>query len=329
MEPLTQKPLVSVVLPVYNRQKYLGQAIDSVLKQTYKNWELIIADDASNDETKEFYKKYTQISQLKIYFNSQNIGLFPNLNQAIKRCKGAYILLLCSDDFLLPECLEKSLKFLQEYSSAGLILSSANIVDSNNQYLPSPAAYYYNQFAAQQLQLLMPHETLPLLLKYGSINGNLSGMFFSRDIYVRVGGFREDWKHAADWEWLYRVATSSPILISKTPVATIRHHAEQLSGINFRNLSNSLEVIEMVRILLADPYISKVDAAPRWALHIMQFHLWFAFKLALKGHFLEAFKIVKAVSQVTGFSSTLWTMLRWLPQRWRVYRQKTFALPPA
>lgn len=328
MEFITQKPLVSVVLPVYNRPKYLGQAINSVLNQNYNNWELIIADDASDDETKCFLKQYLEISQVKIYNNTINLGLFTNLNQAILQCMGYYILLLCSDDFLLPECLETSISLLQEYPSAGLVLSPAKTVDSNSRCIPSPLVYYYEQFAKQKLQLSTPCETVPLLLKYGSINGSLTGIFFKKELYSQVGSFREDWKHAADWEWLYRVARASPILISKTPVATIRSHTEQLSGVNFRNLSNSLEVTEMVRILLADPHISKVDAAPRWALHIMQFHLWFALKMALKGHFLKALTIVKAVGQVTGFSTTLWAMLRWLPQRWQVYRHKTFPLPP-
>jgi glycosyltransferase involved in cell wall biosynthesis len=329
MHLLAQEPLVSIVLPVYNRQKYLGKAIDSVLKQTYKNWELIIADDASAEETQEFIKTYQDNPQIKIFLNSKNLGLFPNLNQAIGRSQGTYVLLLCSDDVLLPNCIEQHLNVLQDYPSAGLILTPLNVVDANGNELPSGSAYYYDQFASQQSQLFMPHETLPLLLKYASINGNLTGMFFPKDVYVKVGGFRETWKHAADWEWLYRLVRANPIVISKTRVVTIRQHEEQLSGVNFRNLSNSLEVIEMVGILLADPNISKIDAAPRWALHITQFHLWFALKLALRGHFLEAFTLTKAVSQVTGWSSTVWAMVRWLPQRWRVYRQKTFSLPPA
>lgn len=329
MHLLAEEPLVSIVLPVYNRQKYLGKAIDSVLKQTYKNWELIIADDASTEETQKFLKTYQDNPQIKICFNSQNMGLFPNLNRGIRQSQGKYVLLLCSDDFLLPHCIEQHLNVFQVNPSAGLILTPLNVVDSNGNELPSGSAYYYDQFAPHQSQLLMPHETLPLLLKYASINGNLTGMFFPKDVYVKVGGFRDTWKHAADWEWVYRVARANPIMIYKTSVATIMQHSEQLSGVNLRNLNNSLEVIEMVRTLLADSHISIIDAAPGWAVHHMQLHLWVALKLALKGRFIEAFTLTQAISKVTGFSSTLWAMLRWLPQRWQVYRQKSFVLPPA
>jgi hypothetical protein len=144
-------------------------------------------------------------------------------------------------------------------------------------------------------------------------------MFFKTKIYEEIGGFQENWQHAADWEWLYRIARTYPVLISKKTVVAIRAHAEQLSGVNFRNLSNSIEVAKMVRILLADPYISVLKAAPDWALHIMQLHLWIAFKMAIVGKWVEAKIIAKSISETTGMVKTCWAMLRWLPQRIIVY----------
>jgi glycosyltransferase involved in cell wall biosynthesis len=323
MQILAQEPLVSVVLPVYNRHQYLGQAIDSVLAQTYKNWELIIADDASDNLTKEFLEKYKKKSKLTIYRNSKNMGLFPNLNKSISRCNGNYILLLCSDDYLLPDCLYNYINLIREYADAKLILSKLGCVNSLGNKLPDPSyirlSNNYDHFP-EKTQLLPPDKTLPLLLQYGSINGNLTGMFFNREVYEQVGNFNETCQQVADWEWLYRVAKFNPILIYTETLAVIRSHPEQLSGVNFRNLSNSLEVAEMVTRLLADPYISQLKAAPCWALHIMQLHLWFAFKLAFQGHWTEALIITKAVGRTTGFTKTLWSMLRWLPQRLQVYR---------
>jgi glycosyltransferase involved in cell wall biosynthesis len=323
-----QEPLISVVLPVYNRIEYLGQAIDSVLTQTYKNWELIIADDASDENTKEFLAQYNEISNIRIYSNPKNLGLFTNLNQAIRQSKGECLLLLCSDDLLLPECLQNSLSFLRNNSQVEIVLSAFKVIDLNGEELPSASIFYYNQIISQTSQLLNSNEVLPLLLQHGSINGNLSGMFFTRKLYEKVGGFREDSVQIADWEWVYRVAKITPIFMSKIPVAVIRSHQKQLSAVNFKNLRNSLEVIEMVSILLKDPILVELDAAPRWALHIMQLHLWYALKFALKGYLKEAFTLAQAINQVTGFGKTLWAMLRWLPQRWQIFRQKGFSLPP-
>lgn len=327
MKTLENAPLISVVLPVYNRPEYLDKAIESVLNQTYKNFEFIIADDNSQEATKNLLQKYESIPQVKLIFNDENLGLFPNLNNALKFCQGDYILFLCSDDFLLPDCLEKSLSFVADYPEVNLVLSPTEIVGTENQPLPPPHHYFYNQLKLNT-QVWFPEKSVPLLLRYGSINGNLTGMFLKKELYEKIGGFKDIWSHAADWEWLYRAAKFGPILITTTPRAVIRRHAEQLSGVNFRNLSNSLEVIEMVQILLADPHVQKVEAARQWALNLLQLHFWFAFKFALQGRWLEAMKITKAINQVTGIGATFWAMLMWLPQRWKIYRQKSLLVRP-
>lgn len=319
---MLSEPLISIVLPVYNHHNYLHQAIDSVIIQTYQNWELIIADDASDLDTKKILNEYASLSQIKVIYNDKNIGLFANLNQAIKSSSGAYIVLLCSDDFLLPHCLETSIKLMTSNSDVDLILTAFNMINSDGIEIPSGSKYYHDQMISNSLQKLDSSKSIPLLLQWGSINGNLTGMFFTRDLFERVGGFRENWSHAGDWEWIYRACKKSDILLSKMPIASVRSHDEQLSGVNFRNISNSLEVIEMVKILLNDSYIANIKKSKKWALQIMQYHLWFAFKFCLQGRFQNALKIVEAIHKVTGFNQTLFALIKWLPNRWQIYTGK-------
>jgi glycosyltransferase involved in cell wall biosynthesis len=326
---LNPDPLVSIILPVYNRLRYLKQAIDSVFAQTYSNWELILADDASDMATQDFLEQYISIPKVKVYFNTQNLGLFANLNRAISRSNGSYILLLCSDDFLLPNGIKTGLTLLQNNPEAELLLSAFEMTDSESQILTSRSIDYYARLMTQPIQLLKKTEILPLLLQHGSINGNLTGIFFARSLYSQVGGFKEEFRQVADWEWIYQVARKHSVLMSKTSIATVRSHPEQLSGVNFKNLTNSLEVVGMVQLLMHDPYISQLKDCPCWALHLMQFQLWFALKFALQGQWSEAITLSRAIDQVTGFSSTFWAMLKWLPQRWQVYQQKSFPIPPA
>jgi len=323
-----QPPLISIILPVYNRTGYLGQAIDSVLAQTYSNWELLIADDASDEDTVKFLDQYRSIQNFKIQANPQNLGLFANLNIAIQRSQGTYILLLCSDDALLPECLETSLSLLSSNPTAKLLLSAFREIDADGNALESSSIYYYNYFTSQQQELLQPKQVLPLILQYGSINGNLTGMFFHRSLFEQVGRFKEDCQQIGDWEWVYRVAREYPILMSKTVVASIRSHPQQLSAVNFKALRNSLEVIEMVNILIHDPYLAQLDSTLRWARHNMQFQLWYALKFALHGCIADALSLVNAIGKVTGFWQTLWVMICWLPKRWQVHQEKIFSLPP-
>ncbi|NEP53679.1 MAG: glycosyltransferase [Moorea sp. SIO3C2] len=325
----TISPLISVILPVYNRVEFLGQAIESVLGQTYQNWELIIADDASSPDTQAFLGKYQQYDKVHVQFNTHNMGLFPNLNQAIEKSNGEYLLLLCSDDCLLPDCLETALSFLRRYPESGLLLSAFHTITETGEEVDSGSIYYYNQFFNQLIAILQPQESVCLMLQHGSINGNLTGMFFKRNLYKQIGPFKEDSWQIADWEWVYRVARETPIVLSKRPVAKVRSHSQQLSAVNFKNLRNSLEVIEMVKLLLDDPILAKVPSAKKWARHIMQFHLWYAFKFACKGDISQALKLMKEIHQVTGLGSTFLAMLQWLPERWRVYGTSVLPVPPS
>ncbi len=315
---LMQQPLISIVLPVYNREQYLKIAIESVIKQTYNNWELIIADDASQEPTKKLLQQYETVTNIKIFYNTTNLGLFANLNQAIRKCSGDYIIFLCSDDYLLPECLETNLQLMEQNSEAGLILSFLEFVDYQNRQLASPESVTWRK----ETKVLTPDITVPILLEKGSINGNLTGMMFKTELFDSVGNFREEWKQVPDWEWLYRFASKFTIIVSGVPTAVVRSHSKQLSAINFRDLTNSLEVIQMVEILLKDPRILEFKESHKSAAHIMQFQLWHALKFTLKGDWLKGWTLASAIHRVTGLVPTFLAMLRWLPKRWQVYRQK-------
>ena len=309
---MSEQPLISIVLPVYNRKEYLDQAIDSVLKQTYGNWELIIADDNSEEETQSFLRQSETDPRIIVNFNPVNLGLFANLNQALRRVKGDYIFFLFSDDLLYPSCLEVNLDLNNEFKEAKLILSSFDVIDSEGAYLNNRSNFYYDQFSPKT-QLWFPKDLVSLLLQHGSINGNLTGVWFKKELIDLVGRFREDWTHAADWEWIYRVVRSYPALISRTNVAAIRSHNKQLSVDNRTNLRSTIEVAEVIRSLLKDPYLIDHPSSKIWARHIMQFHLWLAIKFAIKGYWDKFIVIVREVDQTTGFLPTLLQLIKWLP----------------
>ena len=106
--------LVSVIIPVYNRSAYLPTAVKSVLNQTYKNFELIIVDDCSDDETYFSIMPFLKDSRLTYYFLKKNHGVSYARNFGIKKSKGELIAFLDSDDYWLPQKLEKQIKFLIE-----------------------------------------------------------------------------------------------------------------------------------------------------------------------------------------------------------------------
>jgi len=109
-------PLVSIIIPSYNHAQYISKAIESVKDQTYTNWELIIIDDGSTDNTHEVLKALPKDPKIVVLLNKENRGQSTRFNQAITMAKGEYISLLSSDDWYLPQKLEKQIKLFQSLS---------------------------------------------------------------------------------------------------------------------------------------------------------------------------------------------------------------------
>ena len=109
-----QTDLVSIIMPTYNCGKFIGETIDSILKQTYTNWELLITDDCSNDNTEKVVKKYMKDKRIKYTIFDSNKGPAAARNNSMKLAKGKYMAFLDSDDLWTSDKLEKQLKFMQE-----------------------------------------------------------------------------------------------------------------------------------------------------------------------------------------------------------------------
>ncbi len=114
-------PLISVIMSVYNGETYLQEAIESVINQTFQNWELIVINDCSTDSTSEILSAFAcKDERIKVYPNEVNLKLPSSLNKAISLCQGKYIARMDADDICLPERLEKQFKFMEENSDTDL-----------------------------------------------------------------------------------------------------------------------------------------------------------------------------------------------------------------
>jgi len=113
---MNKTPLVSVILPTYNRSKYLARSIESVLSQSYNNFELVVIDDASKDNTQSVISQYQRKDyRVKIIRNKANLGFVKSLNKAINYAQGKYIARIDDDDLWCdPKKLEKQIKFLED-----------------------------------------------------------------------------------------------------------------------------------------------------------------------------------------------------------------------
>lgn len=134
---MKELPLVSVITPVYNAEKYIALTIESILQQTYKNLEIIIVDDCSQDHSAEIIKSYAQVDKRINFIASVNNSGGPARprNIGLKAAKGKYIAFLDSDDLWLPNKIEEQIKFLEENPQYALIDSRAYTINENNDRL--------------------------------------------------------------------------------------------------------------------------------------------------------------------------------------------------
>jgi glycosyltransferase involved in cell wall biosynthesis len=133
---IEQHPLVSIGLPVYNGEKYLENALDSILAQTFNNFELIISDNASKDNTEEICRKYTlKDERIRYHRNPQNIGGFNNHNLTFSLANGDYFHFAAYDDIWAPDLLSKCVEALDKHPEVILSYTKTVQIDANGQFI--------------------------------------------------------------------------------------------------------------------------------------------------------------------------------------------------
>jgi glycosyltransferase involved in cell wall biosynthesis len=131
---MNEQPLVSVAMPVYNAEKYLRYSIESILNQTYANFELIMVNDASTDSSGEIILSYSD-PRIRYFENAENLGIVKTRNKCIEQARGKYIAVLDNDDIALPMRLEKQVEFLEANSGYGLCGSYYEIINEKGTVL--------------------------------------------------------------------------------------------------------------------------------------------------------------------------------------------------
>ena len=152
--------LVSVIMPVFNGEKYLKEAIDSILNQTYSFIELIIINDGSSDGSEEIIKTYSD-SRIVYLKNVQNIGLIETLNIGLRHAKGKYFARMDADDISLPTRLEKQINFFEQHPKIGIVGTSYSVFGDKHEMVRYPsmhediklACLFYNPFCHPSIMI--------------------------------------------------------------------------------------------------------------------------------------------------------------------------------
>lgn len=203
--------LVSVLMTVYNREKYIAEAIESVLASSYTNFELIIVDDCSKDKSVEIARVYEQKDKrITVYVNEQNLGQFPNRNKAAEYAKGKYIKYLDSDDIIYPHGLEVMVSAMEKFPEAGIGFSSHNYknIDKYPLLVDSQQAIDYHFFTK------------------GFLYAGPSGTIYDTVFFNEINKF-QDFGVASDFEFNLRATLNKPIVLFQKDLFYWRQHNDQ------------------------------------------------------------------------------------------------------
>jgi glycosyltransferase involved in cell wall biosynthesis len=235
---------ISIVMPTYNGMKYLEQAVNSVLSQSRQDWELIISDDGSKDETRAFLSKL-QDPRIQVHFQPSNLGIFGNLNFLFSLASGEITQILCQDDYFVDSgALDR---LISEWSAFPPEIAYARF----NHQLDSQSRN--SLFEDKVLPPIVPPEKSDLFFFiFGCIPGNLSNVSVRTEAVKRAGWFRTDLPYAGDFEFWSRLGRSRPWAIAKTSVSVIRRHEEQASA----TLNPKGELLPQMRFILETLYQS-------------------------------------------------------------------------
>ena len=233
-------PKVSVLIPAYNYAHYLTEAIESALAQTFEDFELIIIDNCSTDNTKEIVYNYAKEDSRVIFMeNNENIGMFRNYNQALLHAKGEYIKFLNADDKFEPTLLEKFVKILDEHQDV-------SIVTSHRQYFQNGSDIQKTDFSGMQNGKEM---ILLALSKINFIGEPTTVMFRKKNL--NLGLFDTSLIFFADLDmWLRQLSVGNLYIVDEV-LSFVRKHEEQgtesLRGHTDKSVFIALQWPEYVR----------------------------------------------------------------------------------
>ncbi|HEY4877001.1 MAG TPA: glycosyltransferase, partial [Puia sp.] len=221
-------PLVSIVIPTYNREKFIGSAIRSVLEQTYKNLEVIIVDDGSQDRTKEIVHSFQD--ERVIYFYQTNKGRSVARNFALKHAKGSYVTFLDSDDLYYKDKIEKQVRFLEKNKKFSMVYTSANCIDEEGRslsatYQATDAGWIYLKVA----YFVGTTITLPTVM-------------VRQEVFSVVGEFDEQMHRFEDTDMWRRISKKYRIGAMQDATCLLRTHSDNiLKNQNPREILSNLK----------------------------------------------------------------------------------------
>lgn len=186
---------VSVCIPAYNNAKDIAATIKGILSQTYTNWELVIVDDASTDDTVSVIKQFDD-PRIRLHVNAQNLGMVGNWNRSVELSTADYIKLICADDILLPESLEKEMAAIVNNPEVVMTINDSIMINRKQEKLGCFGRYPIKGYIDGK-------KLAKKSLIYNNFFGMPCAVLFRKSVFDKVGGFDRQFQYILDFDlWL-------------------------------------------------------------------------------------------------------------------------------
>ena len=254
------EPLVSVLMTAYNREKYIAEAIESVLVSTYTNFELLICDDCSADSTVAIARRYMQQDErVRVYVNETNLQQFPNRNKATLLATGEFIFFVDSDDTILPDAIER------------LVATMNSFPDSSfGMYYPEKCA----PFQLQSKEAIHKHFFEKPFLGIGP-----GGTILRRSFLLSINGYPDKYAAAGDMYFNLKAVCHSSIVLMPFDFLNYRVHGDQELNTPFSYMYNTylylMDALAELPLMLTDKEIQwlKKKCKRRFLTNLVKFYL--------------------------------------------------------
>lgn len=314
-------PRFSVLLPVFNGERYVRESIESVLAQTYADFELLIWDDGSTDTSRAILAGYRD-PRIRHFTNPHNIGLFRTLNAAIGEARGELVRLWAQDDRMKPDCLAVEHEFWKHHPQIDMSYCQCDRIDAEGN-LWAPAQYDGTP------ELLTPELVAQISFYHGSMPGNISPVVLRRSVFSRIGLFREDMWVAADFEFWVRLSEQCLTGFIRRALLDLRAHQGQFSqqrgvGVTFIRETRPI----FARLLERFPAELRVYARQysRWHHHVL--HLHYGIRALLSGHFAIAYETFRETRKDDNLATLFFLWLLTGNGRWFKKPPRYHLVPP-
>jgi glycosyltransferase involved in cell wall biosynthesis len=213
-------PTVSICIPVYNAGSFVDETIQSVIAQTYEDYELVVVDNVSRDDSLERLERHAaDDSRVRVVAADEHVSAVENFQRATALCTGDYVKLLCADDTLAPTCLQQQIEALDAYPSASIVASRRAIIDETGRVL-------LHRHGLHRMRGLIPGGKAIATCIRGGTNliGEPAAVLVRAEALAQTDSWSDAWPYVTDLELWFRLLHHGDLVALADPLATFRVH---------------------------------------------------------------------------------------------------------